>query len=286
MGNPYLDTRLEILRRAQNSDGGWPYFQGKQSWIEPTVYAALALQGEPAADRAWQLLKSWQMPTGGWLPSVDVQVESWATALCVTLSVARGEFGEPFARGVNWLLGTEGIEGNMIYRTAVAVGVVKADRKLNLHGWPWKPGTSSWVEPTAHALVALKLASPKIQNKNLQDRIRQGHGELLDVRSRDGGWNYGNRSVWGVDLPSYPETTALALIGLQGSGSTEAVAVAKKMAEAQVSPLARAWLTIALRLYGVEAPPAANLPEPDLQITALEALTCSNDHFFKAGGEA
>ncbi len=45
-------TRLDRLRRNQNRDGGWGYFPGKQSWIEPTVYAALALQKEPEANRA------------------------------------------------------------------------------------------------------------------------------------------------------------------------------------------------------------------------------------------
>src|SRR5579862_4502833 len=54
----YLGSRLDTLRRTQNPDGGWGYFPGKQSWLEPTVYAAFALAGEPGADRAWTLLKS------------------------------------------------------------------------------------------------------------------------------------------------------------------------------------------------------------------------------------
>ena len=45
-----------------------------------------------------------------------------------------------------------------------------------------------------------------------------GEAQLMDVRSRDGGWNYGSPAALGVDLPSYPETTALALVGLQGRG--------------------------------------------------------------------
>ena len=286
MGDPYLDVRLDALRRTQNPDGGWPYFAGKQSWLEPTVYAALALNGEPAADRAWKLLKSWQTASGAWRPSADVQMESWGTALCVTLSVARGEFGEPFARGVAWLLETEGEDSNLLARAASTVGLFKPDRNPRYHGWPWKPGTSSWVEPTAHALVALKLASAKIQEKSIAERIRLGHAELLDIRATDGGWNYGNRSVWGVDLPSYPETTALALIGLQGSGLADALDAAKKIATMEVSPLARAWLTIALRLYGIETPAPANQVTPDLMLTAVEALSVANYRWFKTGGDA
>jgi len=40
---------------------------------------------------------------------------------------------------------------------------------------------------------------------------------IADRRSVDGGWNYGNRRVYKTDLPSYPETTGIALLGLQGS---------------------------------------------------------------------
>lgn len=286
MGDPYLETRLDLLRRTQNADGGWPYLAGKQSWIEPTVYAALALHGEPASDRAWQLLKSWQTPNGSWRPSADVQIESWATALCVTLAVTCGEFGEPFQRGVDWLLGTEGADANLFVRAASAVGLAKPERNPRHHGWPWKPDTSSWVEPTTHALVALKLASPKYRDAKLLDRIRLGHAELLDMRASDGGWNYGNRTVWGVDLPSYPETTALAAIGLQGSGVKGVIEATKKIAHSQVSPLARAWLTIALRVYGIETPAPVSDPTPDLQITALEALARAKDQIFKTGGEA
>src|SRR5262249_7832684 len=82
-------ARLAALRSTQNPDGGWGYFRGKQSWLEPTAYAALALHGEPAADRAWALLKSWQTKDGGWRPSADVQITHWDTALCVTLAAAR-----------------------------------------------------------------------------------------------------------------------------------------------------------------------------------------------------
>jgi hypothetical protein len=93
VGESYLGARLDSLRRAQNPDGGWGFFPGKQSWLEPTFYSALALYGNPASDRAWALLASWQQADGSWRPSNDVHISNWGTSLCVTMAAVRGEFG-------------------------------------------------------------------------------------------------------------------------------------------------------------------------------------------------
>ena len=285
-----LSARLAALRYTQNPDGGWGYFRDKQSWLEPTAYAALALQGSTAADRAWALLKSWQTKDGGWRPSADVQIAHWDTALCVTLAAARGEFGDPLRKGVEWLLNSTGIESRMINRVAAKVGALDAGRDLSLKGWPWKPDTASWVEPTAHTLVALKKASEKLTSSDLKERVRLGEAQLFDVRCRDGGWNYGSREARGVDLPSYPETTALALVGLQGhDGLAGSLKTAEHMVVEYKSPMARAWLRIALRLHGAAVPEAPDSePSPDILITALEALGSpeGNYPFLKTGGVA
>ncbi len=283
----YLEVRLDALRRIQNPDGGWGYFPGKQSWLEPTAYAALALHGEAAADRAWAALKSWQSPDGSWRPGADVQIANWGTALCVTIATVRGEFDDAFRKGVDWLLTLDGTESNMLSRAAAKVGLINPERNLSLTGWPWKPNSASWVEPTAHSLIALKQASAKVTTDRLHNRIRVGEAQLLDVRCHDGGWNYGSRAALGVDLPSYPETTALALLGLQGRGDVAgSLDVAGRMLRGNPSPLAKAWLTIALRLHGVDVPGLSNEWTPDNMITALEALSCANYRFFKTGGQA
>lgn len=277
MGDSRTDitAHLEALRRIQNADGGWGYFPGKQSWLEPTAYAALALHGEPAADRAWSLIKSWQSPEGSWRPSAEVQIQSWATSLAVTVAHARAEFGDPFHKGVAWLLGSSGVESSLVNRTAAKVGWLEADRDLSLTAWPWKPNTSSWVEPTAHALVALKQASSKANDPKLRERVKIGEAQLMDVRGRDNGWNYGSRAVLGVDLPTYPETTALALIGLQGRKDVGASLdrAAKMSAEyGDRSPLARAWLRVALRLHNVSADLPLGNPLRDVIVTAVDAI--------------
>jgi len=280
----FLDARLQMLRHVQNPDGGWGYFPGKQSWLEPTVWAALALHGDPAADRAWKLLETWQRPDGGWRPSADVQIASWATALVVTLGTSRGENGEAGRRGVAWLLDSAGVESNFKNRTEAKLRLFNPERNLDLKAWPWKPGTSAWVEPTAHTLVALKRFAA---SKEIRERVAMGEGQLLDVQCRDGGWNYGSRAALGVDLPSYPETTALALLGLQGrSGLEKSIALARQMAQETASPMARAWLTVALRLHGVEPPQSAATVKADVLITSIEALGAPGGNYLllKTGG--
>lgn len=299
MPGDYLHARLDFLRASQNSDGGWGYFPGKASWLEPTAYATLALQGDPAADRAWKLIRSWQLPDGSWRPAPAVNVSSWTTALCATIAMARNEWDMPLEKGIAWLVGSVGAETAWKNVLLTRIGLVRMDRDFSLKTWPWIPGNSGWVEPTAHTLVALKRASGRFSNRlfsasDLRARVTDGEAALLNVRSHDGGWNYGDASVLGVELPSYPETTALALLGLQGQpGLGNAFDEAWRQIGKTPSPLARAWLTVAMRLHGLR-PPELNGPHSnDLMLAAVEALAApgGNYQFVKtaplaAAGEA
>jgi hypothetical protein len=280
-------TAAVRLRETQNADGGWGYFPGKQSWLEPTFYAAVALQGEPAADRAWELLNCWQGADGGWRPSADVQVPSWSTALCVRLAQSRGEFGEPFQKGVAWLLSSAGNEAPLWWKLLLRTKLVSySDRNLNYIGWPWKPNSASWVEPTAHAIVALKQAALKMPSAKLWERVRNGEDHLMDVRCSDGGWNVGNRAARAQDLVAYPDTTAIALIGLQGHNDLgKSLDLAARMARETISPLARAWLTIALRVHGADVPAstAQLTSSPETMIAALGIIAEEKAEFFRTG---
>jgi hypothetical protein len=284
VADSYLGVRLDILRRSQNHDGGWSYYSGKQSWLEPTFYGALVLHGDPAADRAWELLKSWQAADGSWPPSAGAAVSGWGTALCLTLAQIRADLGNPYQKGVDYLLKTVGTESELWRRALARLGLFDPGRNLSLKGWPWKEGTSSWVEPTAHALIALKKASAHVANGDLRERIRSGEALLLDVRCKDGGWNYGSPWTLGEDQRSYPETTALALLGLQGRAEAgSSLDLAKSWLRDTPSSLARAWITVALRLHGVAIPdalrPLEGVGSPDLMVLALEALGAPGGNF-------
>jgi hypothetical protein len=76
---------------------------------------------------------------------------------------------------------------------------------------------------------------------------------LLDRRCPDGGWNYGAPRALGVPLPSYPETTAMALLGLQGAeprALEESYRAAKAGLASGNPPSAAPWLGLALLLHG------------------------------------
>ena len=128
-------------------------------------------------------------------------------------------------------------------------------------------------------MVALKRLSNKFPSKTLQGRVNEGESQLLNTRCADGGWNYGAPAALGINLPSYPETTALALAGLQGKPVEEALNGAERMLAETPSPLARAWLTISLRLNGRNPHDLSGDPSQDVMITALEALSAREGNY-------
>jgi len=281
VGGLYLPSRLDFLRATQNSDGGWGYFPGKQSWFEPTTYAMLALQGKPdsgaAVERAWQLVRSWQLPDGSSRPCARVEGGTWVTAHAVTLACVRGVYDSNVRAAVDWLLRVVGAENTLAMRAASYFHLLKTKLDVSHQGWPWREGNASWIEPTVHTLVALKKVAGRYQSAELERRVREGEALILSRKCSDGGWNVGNPNVLNFDLPSYPESTALALLGLQGHSSAELGApleVARRYRRETKSSLARVWLTIALRNFGdsVEPPAEEARTSNDVLLAALEAL--------------
>jgi hypothetical protein len=250
----YLQTRLDLLRRSQNPDGGWGYFPGKQSWVEPSVYASLALHGEPAADRAWQLLASWQNSDGSWKPAQEVWTSTWATALCVTLAAVRKESGIPLQAGANWLLDAEGAESSLTYRLSSRLLGAKPAQNPTTKGWSWTTNSCSSPEPTAHAMVALKKAARldrTINTRALRERLSLGEMRLLAGKS-----------------------PAFVLLGLQSRTAVETwMEPARRQLVAEQTPLlTRTWLRLALRLHDEKLPSVQASSTNDLMLAALEAL--------------
>ena len=292
----YLESRLEFLRSNQNPDGGWGYFPGKGSWLEPTAYAMLALHGaspNAAWDRAWKLIRSWQRPDGSFRPSGEVEDGTWVTALAVTAASVNAREDPSIHGAVDWLLSVVGAEHNIWTRTGSFLHLIKARLDVSHEGWPWREGNASWIEPTAHTLVALKKVAGSYRATEVQARIRDGEALILSRRCTDGGWNYGTPNMLFVEQPSYPETTALALLGLEGHVETDfpdALDFAERSRKETKSSLGKAWLQIALRGHGRNpARPAETArTSNDIMLAALEALGHPDGNFklFAAGGHA
>lgn len=279
---------------SQNADGGWGYFPGKQSWMEPTTYAMLALQqrgADAALDRAWRLVSSWQLPEGSVRPSGAIAEGTWVTALFVTLASIRGSYDVGTARAVEWLLRVAGAEHSLGMRAFSYLHLLKTRLDVSHEGWPWRDGNASWIEPTALTLVALKKIAAKYPSSELSYRVRQGEELVLSRRCSDGGWNCGNPNVFNYDLPSYPESTAIALLGLQGKSASELsvpLAAARRFRAETKSSLAKAWLGVALRCYGENPNPAEDQARisSDVMLAALEALSHPGGNYRFLGAHA
>jgi hypothetical protein len=183
-----------LLLEARAPDGGFGTRPGQASEPEPTALAAIALD-DPAA-REWLLQH--QAADGGFGLGIPGDVSDAATPLAAVALPA----GEARERALDHLLGN---------RAQRVPDTPEIPHRPDVAGWGWTPDTFGWVEPTARAVLALRLLRPEAQGA-----IADGVALLEDRECVGGGWNYGNRIVLGEELPPYAQTTAVALLGLQG----------------------------------------------------------------------
>jgi hypothetical protein len=154
---PPAATVREELARRQLARGGWSYFDSNQVGIEPTCLAMLALSRHTGSHREVQKLLEWQNSDGSWPAFVGDGEGSWTTALALsTINILGGDNDAAGDKAAQWLLGTRGREGHWLWRWKFKL----VDRQVRFDpdkfGWPWMPGSASWVIPTGFALIALK----------------------------------------------------------------------------------------------------------------------------------
>jgi hypothetical protein len=258
---------------SQNEDGGWPYQRGGPSWTEPTAYALLALiaQGSfaEAVRRGLGWLEAAQRPDGGWPPQMAVRQSAWVTAVAALLGPeALGR--DAHRRGIDWIVRQAGADTNVLSRMRQ---LLTGNAQVST-GWPWFPGTSAWVTPTALSMLALRKAARGADSAQIRERLNMGTACLLQHACSDGGWNYGAARALDYDTHSYPETTGVALLALRGK-DTPAIRKACAWAQAQL-PRCRtsegeSWLRLGL-LAHQQLPPNASLPVRPLRTVQNAAL--------------
>jgi hypothetical protein len=239
----------------QNGDGGWAYKRGC-SWAEPTAFVLLA-QSADEHDRAsfrkgGEFLASLARPDGGWSPQPGVEESTWVTAL--TALLPEDAIAEQQRRqAIGWLRGKTGRESGWVYRLRQRLDGNKEELP---DGWPWFPGAAAWVIPTSLGILAFERAVRHgvTERAALEDRIAHGKEFLFVRQCADGGWNHGANRALGRDGDSYPETTGIALLALNGTAPSAQLAKAKATARRHLAECrtaeGTAWLRMGLAAHG------------------------------------
>ena len=207
-----LDLENWLIENAVPS-GGWAYYSNKTACIEPTCLALLALKnskyesGKEFAD-AVSFLVSCIGSNGIVIPPNGRPEAVWLTSIVLFTFLKLKLNTNVIALMASILLEIKGT-------------VTKNNQALEIHakginpqvmGWPWSLNTFSWVEPTAWAVLSLRLAGLQVNQ-----RVIEGFDFLLDRLMDNGGANYGNKTVLGKLLDPVPGPTSLCLLALNGT---------------------------------------------------------------------
>lgn len=245
-------TAVELKKRLLNAvlaDGGWGYYAGQPSRLEPTAWATLALCAGATPIEAGARCTA---ATTLWAPlqnSKHLIVEKQSAVsnfgfnglALLALTAAGATSQDPLVSSLTaGLLEARGIQ---IPDAGTAI-----KQNTMLQAWSWIDGTFSWSEPTAWCLTALKKTGTRSGQ-----RIADGEAMLLDRVCQNGGWNYGNSNAFTQDLRPYVPTTALGLISLQTRRADAAVTKSLAWLEAhaltEASAMALSLAAIALSVY-------------------------------------
>jgi hypothetical protein len=216
------------LIALRGSSPAWAYRPGLAPAVEPTVLSVLALiatnnelSGQasaetstaPAANKpatkpigpsACEWMKKLQQPDGSIALTERLLKPGWGTAYSLLHWSRFPGFEEARAGASHWLLTTKGHAFASTVENAHTIG-----HDPTLVGWPWVAGTHSWVEPTSLAILALDR-----EGLSAHPRVQEGIALVLDRALSSGGWNYGNKSVYGKPLRPQPGPTGVALLAL------------------------------------------------------------------------
>jgi hypothetical protein len=213
--NPNYFARLLLTRQLRS--GGWSYFGSEQSSVEATSLAVMAATTESAETARSGLthLFDLQRQDGAWPTFQGDPEASWTTALVLCALNGTGEFASARENAFRWLVAERGREGHWLWRWKFKTADHKVRFDPEKYGWPWTPGSASWVIPTAFSVIALKQYTVCNRLEASEKRIKLGVEMLLDRMCVAGGWNSGNSVVYGVPLRPHVEATAIVLLALQ-----------------------------------------------------------------------
>jgi len=246
------DMRLALLSAA-NPDGGWGYYPGKASRLEPTCWALLALAatGESRSAEASRNFFRESQRRDGLLLEPAVREEDRPNLAFNGLAA--------LVLADRPALATQGMLERLILGIIEHRGIKLPQSPLSpqdnsLQAWSWIDTTFSWVEPTAWCLLALKKVAAG--RSDAHARIDVAERMLRDRCCVAGGWNSGTAMVLGQGLNPYVPTTALGLMSLHDlpgdSVVVRSLAALRRLALSERSAMALSLTQIAFALFGLD----------------------------------
>jgi hypothetical protein len=245
MQDPLVDKYLETLESRYVEGIGFANRPGGEHRPDATCWSILALEAAGTASemvrQGRQALVAEQLPDGRVCISPEHRDAFWPTALAILAWKGSPPYQDALEKAIGFLL-----EFDEVRTTQVANEIMGHDGTIR--GWPWVARTHPWVEPTALALMALRVSGYTAHSRT-QDALRL----LIDRQLSAGGWNYGNTTVFGRQLRPMPETTGMALQAICGLVPSRQVEKSISYLHARLpslcTPLALAWAILGLNAW-------------------------------------
>jgi hypothetical protein len=210
-------------------------------------------EGASSRSKAIEVLLGAQNQDGSWPSFVGDDPEGcWTTALALITLHFLESSTTAAQKGRRWLLNNKGQEGHWLWKWKFRTADRAVQFNPDKYGWPWLPGTVSWVIPTALSIVALKQSLAGGGTNEVKNRIELGREMLRDRSCPQGGWNAGNGIVFGAALTPHIDATAVALLGLADEGDRITANALDWLCRACVdcsSAYSLAWSALALSIY-------------------------------------
>jgi hypothetical protein len=245
---------VQQLKDRGRPEGGFsPHPRGRYR-ADATCWAILALAGDPdnriLLSRARSRLAADQLPDGRVCISPDHPAAAWPTSLAVFAWHQSPEHRKNQARGAEFLITSSGTHFPRAADSATA-------HDSNIKGWPWIADTHSWAEPTALALMALKIAG-----YGEHQRVKEATRLLLDRQLPPGGWNYGNTFVFDQELRPMPLSTGIVLNALKDQTPLPTIQRSLTYLQSRVvslpTPRSLGWGLLGLGAWRVRPEPSPN----------------------------
>jgi len=257
---------VPFLLGAQNEDGGWGFYPNSETRVEPTCWALRALQNAPVhvAEHLFQNgrqnLLAAQLADGSWPATPGEKSGSWVTSLACSVLAQDRSSKRSVSAGLQWLCEDYPRDSDTWRRFLRKFHPQSHISEQNdaIGGWGWTPRSSSWVEPTAFAMQALRDSPADWRPRKSLRRQALAVDLLYDRMCPGGGWNCGNPRVYGVDGEALVLPTAWALLALQDQPPHEQKSKSLSWLQQSVAsirgPASLAIARIALEAYGVMLP--------------------------------